>query len=122
MKASLKRAWVAKLRSGDIPQGREALAIEDRDGGPVRMCCLGVLCEVIDPDGWLAARVNGRDVVRSWTKDGRRSDARSRAPLSLSLISATEQEHLTRMNDIPSNSFTDIANWIEDNLVPDEDD
>lgn len=41
MKAELKQAWVAALRSGKYEQGRHQL----RTGN--RYCCLGVLCDVL---------------------------------------------------------------------------
>jgi hypothetical protein len=40
MKASLKRAWINALRSGEYTQGRKYLNAEGA------LCCLGVLCEV----------------------------------------------------------------------------
>lgn len=42
----LIRKWVKALRSGKYKQGSEAL----RNGDTY--CCLGVLCDVIDPSGW----------------------------------------------------------------------
>jgi hypothetical protein len=47
MNAELKAKWVAALRSGHYEQGRDAL--KTRDG---KFCCLGVLCDVIDQNGW----------------------------------------------------------------------
>lgn len=47
--ATLKK-WAA-LRSGKYRQTKMRL----RDGSTNKMCCLGVLCDVVDPDGWLEA-------------------------------------------------------------------
>ncbi len=46
MNPNLKAQWLKALRSGEYRQGEFRL----RDGG--QYCCLGVLCDIIDPDGW----------------------------------------------------------------------
>lgn len=45
MSEDVKAAWTAALRSGKIAQARGTL--QDNTGA---MCCLGVLCSVIDPN------------------------------------------------------------------------
>lgn len=47
MDANLKAQWLTALRSGEYKQGK--FALRDSEGG---YCCLGVLCDVIDPNGW----------------------------------------------------------------------
>ena len=42
----LARRWVAALRSGKYRQGQGGLRTGDR------YCCLGVLCDLADPEGW----------------------------------------------------------------------
>jgi hypothetical protein len=44
MRESLKRAWIAALRSGDYAQARGRLCYVS--GSDQSFCCLGVLCEV----------------------------------------------------------------------------
>jgi hypothetical protein len=46
MQAELKEKWVAALRSGEYAQTKGVL--RDKEG----FCCLGVLCDVAQPDGW----------------------------------------------------------------------
>jgi hypothetical protein len=46
MNPEVKARWVAALRSGKYAQGAGALRKGDC------FCCLGVLCDVLDPDGW----------------------------------------------------------------------
>lgn len=46
MDKELKRKWVEALRSGKYEQGHGALRKDDK------FCCLGVLCDVVDPNGW----------------------------------------------------------------------
>jgi hypothetical protein len=43
----LKDKWVEALRSDQYPQGSHVL--RNKAGG---FCCLGVLCDLIDPQGW----------------------------------------------------------------------
>ena len=54
MDANLKAQWVAALRSGEYDQGHGALKLKWRGvkGQRSFYCCLGVLCDLIDPDGW----------------------------------------------------------------------
>lgn len=47
MDAKLKAQWLDALRSGEYKQGKEMLRTQDNS-----YCCLGVLCDVVDPDGW----------------------------------------------------------------------
>jgi hypothetical protein len=46
MNQEVKEKWVAALRSGDYEQGKSHL----RENG--KYCCLGVLCNTVNPDGW----------------------------------------------------------------------
>lgn len=46
MNREIKKKWLEALRSGNYKQGSHRL----RDGNT--FCCLGVLCDIIDPDGW----------------------------------------------------------------------
>jgi hypothetical protein len=45
-----KALWVAALRSGEYPQGRDHLATK-RGDGTFAFCCLGVACEVAIKNG-----------------------------------------------------------------------
>ena len=47
MNPTTKNLWLEALRSGKYKQGTYALRDEDNC-----FCCLGVLCDVIDPVGW----------------------------------------------------------------------
>jgi hypothetical protein len=57
MDIELKNKWLAALRSGDYKQGAHRLrTVNDC------FCCLGVLCDIINPDGW----VEGDDKAYSY--------------------------------------------------------
>lgn len=106
MNPDLKARWVAALRSGKYKQGYGALRpTEDT------YCCLGVLCDIYAPDGW----VMGAGEPYAF---GRYEDT-SYLPPTLSLDpgrSRRRQGQLTLMNDEKRRSFTEIADWIEENL------
>jgi hypothetical protein len=60
MDSKLKADWIAALRSGKYRQGRHELITEKG-----AMCCLGVLCSVMDPDnvaGWNGMGVPPNDL------------------------------------------------------------
>lgn len=46
MDADLKERWITALTDGTYEQGRGCLRIRDQ------FCCLGVLDDVTDPEGW----------------------------------------------------------------------
>ena len=48
MDAGLKKDWLKALRSGKYKQGKHYLRDQDN-----AFCCLGVLCELIDPNRWI---------------------------------------------------------------------
>lgn len=49
MNKELKQKWVEALRSGKYKQGKEALR---RCEPEESFCCLGVLCDIVDPHNW----------------------------------------------------------------------
>lgn len=47
MKPEIKKLWIEALLSGEYIQGKMRLrSVNDK------FCCLGVLCDLKDPDGW----------------------------------------------------------------------
>ncbi len=107
MQAELKAKWVAALRSGKYQQSSDALRTEDG------FCCLGVLCDIVDPEGWVDNRGCGGYRWKS-DKFGEHS-----AILPAKLIRAFEvaeslEAAAIRMND-GSESFIAIADYIEKN-------
>lgn len=47
MEKKIADKWIAALRSGKYTQGKKTLKTANGD-----MCCLGVLCDVYNPNGW----------------------------------------------------------------------
>jgi hypothetical protein len=48
MNPEWKKKWVAALRSDDYEQGQKYLRVYDK------FCCLGVLCDLVDPSRWVS--------------------------------------------------------------------
>lgn len=106
MDQELKKRWVEALRSGKYKQGNGVLLDHTETGQ--ELCCLGVLCDVIDPDGWL----DGPNHLRHSLSDRPEFNA----PLPRQLLSPSAQRTLTCMNDSECKSFDEIADWVEQNL------
>lgn len=101
MHKQVRDQWVAALRSGRYVQGKNRL--RQGEEGKKKYCCLGVLCDLIDPNDWRG------DVFRWQT---------TALPLSVAQeinITSNQQAELTRMND-RGESFREIADYIEAQL------
>lgn len=118
MNPTLKTAWLAALRSGDYVQ--TTCTLKDDTG----YCCLGVLCRVALDEDLLPLEY---EVHEDPTKlrfvfideDDSYSDAKELAPGAFG-IPQKDQLTLMGMNDgsdgMEKHSFTQIADWIEENL------
>ena len=99
----LWQKWIAALRSGKYEQGKGIL----RDSSD-KFCCLGVACNIYDPDGW--------------EKEPNASVIGYGTPLNISYMPVEvrqafglhgyRQEGLVRMND-RGMPFEEIADWLE---------
>lgn len=113
----LKSKWLKALRSGKYMQGRGRLCSPYR--GISAYCCLGVLADVIDPKGWESFLV-----YNSWkymtASLSLSSDIDKNTYNVLEQASSnslnTVEDHLLSMNDVQGKSFSEIADWIEQNL------
>lgn len=93
-----KDEWVKRLRSGKYAQGQGFLHRRPA-GGATEYCCLGVLSRVC---GVKVRDMEGRSTLGAVGLEG--------------LLHRSEEESLTRQNDIYEKSFFEIAYWIEKNL------
>lgn len=102
---AFKAAWLKKLRSGEVKQGKGCLRSEDE------FCCMGVALNLIDPDGW-KPRVGG--CVADWHGC---DSLEIGMPLRASLrLEDGDARQLATLNDAEGQSFSAIADWIEANL------
>ncbi len=107
MDAERKRQWVEALRSGEYAQCRNALS---RDGG---YCCLGVLCNVVDPSGW------GDSLYGSSFYTYKNEGDDSVPPSSLCTevgLGSDDLDFLVKANDNEMWGFNKIADWVEEHL------
>lgn len=108
LKKAFKKKWIEALRSGKYRQGTRALR-SDRG-----FCCLGVACDIIDPNGWVGPI--GNDI--RWT-DGDKQPRSAYIPYDTAArigISQVAMGNLASMNDSGGKSFSWIADYIEENL------
>lgn len=110
----LKAKWVAALRSGKYDQGQAALKTAakphlDKNQNIVQgetFCCLGVLCDVVDPTAWTLSGETAHPLAEegmSYLKNG----------LGLGGCTGKIQEKLVKMNDSGLHTFSAIADYIE---------
>jgi hypothetical protein len=121
LKPKWKKLWLAALRSGKYGQTRGNLASPRLK----KMCCLGVLCDIVDPEGWGDVVIHkgsegSRKRVRLYDgKTGIPSMAiwkKAMAPEKDGRVFILAQGSLASMNDEDKFSFAEIADWIEVNL------
>ena len=110
----LKRKWVKALRSGKYTQGFGYLKAKASD--PINKdthCCLGVLGEILPKEKYFYMK--GKRVLNF--TDGEILSVCRISPF-VALNEKTEIK-LMEMNDKKSMSFSEIADWIEENLIID---
>lgn len=109
MDAQLKTKWVEALRSGKYEQGRRQLRRDNE------FCCLGVLCDLIDPAKWISSGGAG------FRYRGIDHNAMSFPPNEVTRnvgLPRDLENQVAGMND-DGNSFAEIADYIEAN-IPDD--
>jgi hypothetical protein len=116
MDKELKAKWLEALRSGKYGQAqgqlREVDETYDDVGKPEytytnKFCCLGVLVDTIDPNGW------HKDAAFASHRRGRQGDADML--IAKSLVKPEDQDALAGMND-DGKTFHEIADYIEKTL------
>jgi hypothetical protein len=109
MDVNIKQKWLEALRSGKYKQGSKCLRPKEDE-----FCCLGVLCDVINNEGWKEC---AGDELYSYTgPHAYESNTLIPSDLSYELDLTTQaQTKLAKMND-SGESFEVIAQYIEENL------
>lgn len=108
MKAEIKQQWLEALRSGRYKQGQNRLRSKEDE-----FCCLGVLCDVVDPKAW---ERKGSDDA-GYFSHGFQSYFPSHIGNQIGLPDRETSEPMS-MND-NGKSFAEIADWIEANIPAD---
>lgn len=108
MKTDIKENWVAALESDKYKQAKGSLRSPDD-----RFCCLGVLCDIIDPEVW--ERHYGDTPAGGWWSYNANTSALNKGLLSKIDMDPRDQWKLIEKND-QGDSFRQIAQWIRDHL------
>jgi hypothetical protein len=109
MDQELKTRWTTALRSGEYAQGYGALRKPaEEEGRPDEFCCLGVLCDIVNPEGWSlkAGRYQFESGYESYPPESVADD---------NGLPWAPQSELAHRNDNAA-SFAEIADWIDENL------
>lgn len=96
----LKTKWIRALKSGKYKQTTGAL--KNHEG----FCCLGVLCDLINPKGWRG------DKDYEFNFNGSRTGF---MPVRMGILPKKIQKQLADLND-NGESFEDIAEYIKKNI------
>lgn len=109
MNPDIKRRWVRALRSGLYVQGTGTLT-DSPEGAPSTntFCCLGVLACVMHPDA------RPLDACETCKDDD--DEILSPATLDHAELEPVQMRALVQQNDQEGKTFTQIADYIEDNL------
>lgn len=105
MTQDTQQEWIDALRSGEYEQTRNTIR-DDRG-----MCCLGVLCDIVDPEGWetFGPRVHAHNLGQCGEPAELDVDL-----LRAAGISREDAQRLVELNDVYRASFDEIADWLED--------
>lgn len=93
-------AWLKALRSGNYKQRQGRLRWRDA------FCCLGVACDVLDPDGWVGSCHQGMLFTPS-------SEVRRQGPGGMLIYARGYAVAIQTLNDTVGLSFDEIADLIE---------
>lgn len=109
MKRELRDRWTEALRSNKYKQAVEYLRKRDSETGEILgYCCLGVLCDIVNPYGWFASIANARSHQLACDD----KEELSIEALYAVGLSQAHQWKLIGMND-SGTSFEEIADWID---------
>ena len=111
MNPEIKQKWLEALRSGKYKQGRGLL----RDSKN-QFCCLGVLCDIIKPNGWrLSPHTIPIPTYSFLYGDGAAEFVLRNNVLKYVGMTDVQHDALVNLND-NGKTFDEIADYIEANL------
>lgn len=137
MDPEIKAKWIEALRSGKYKQGHSHLRQRDKETGEERYCCLGVLCDIVEPNSWQDPEDHHDDrTILVYPHHEGKQDYPSNSVfekasidlrdywMSCTTIFGTPTQvchsirvQMTCLNDnSPTMTFNEIADWIEENL------
>jgi hypothetical protein len=119
MKTELKQKWVEALRSTKYTQGTTWL--RKKDSAQTYHCCLGVLCEIMDPK-CLVDRLDLCKEISNLCKEipigvlSHSLNVLDDERLNDAGLTRIEMNKLINLNDTLRRNFNEIADFIEVNL------
>jgi hypothetical protein len=111
MDAELKERWACALESGEYEQGMGGLRDQNPHGGKDAFCCLGVLLDLIDPEGWSSYPFSS---FKKWGENSLGCVPEDLAE-SIGLTAAhpeTSQHQFINANDMQGKRFPEIAKMV----------
>lgn len=109
MNVDIKQQWLRALRGGKYQQGHGKLRHTDDSGD--KYCCLGVLCDLVDPTGWKPPGTNSAGYYHKEASGYPSAEVRAIAELA-----SDDENTLVALNDGRRASFLEIAKYIEEHL------
>lgn len=112
MTPGIKAKWLEALRSGKYAQGIKLLRTQDE-----KYCCLGVLCDIMNPTGWHLTSPQFDTTLKGTPcyAQGKLISTLGGSKLKEAGINVSQQMELISMND-SGKSFAEIADHIERKL------
>lgn len=119
MNKEIADKWVAALKSGKYSQGTEYLHHMDYDGTET-FCAVGVLCDVIDPTGWKKNAIDEDESEFIFAHHGYQHGIDDEIFEECGFRGNPKEpecpiHEIYKMNDDERVSFTEIAEYIEQN-------
>lgn len=114
----VKAKWVKALRSGKYQQGRLDLKAVDHLGN-TRYCCIGVLCELLNPESLHKGKMNHNAGLPGPSTFKPEVESVLRQSISKGDSKHHLMGYLANVNDgrrEMARSFAEIADWIQENL------
>lgn len=112
MNPEYKAMWVAALRSGEYKQS--TCSLQDENG----FCCLGVMSDIVKDE--ICAEWNNFEYVWKDEKTNEWTNEMSELPSVVQELirfpSSKYEQILINMNDSEDKTFSEIADYIEENL------
>lgn len=116
MNQEIKKQWLSALRSGKYTQTKGILRTTNNE-----FCCLGVLCNVVNPQNWHLEEEGGPYYSYNYLKCSLSDEVIEAAELPETVANGKSnplntEGQLTRLNDVDNKSFAEIADYIEKHL------
>lgn len=113
MNPEIKAKWLEALRSGEYAQTKYRLQDE------VGYCCLGVLCDIVDPEGWGDAQspeIGLGAFCQTAYKHRGKEEVPGNEIAGWAGLGHSDVDVLAEMNDAGGKTFVEIAKYVEEAL------